>query len=394
MRRALGCLLLAALLIPSLAASAKSENVRDDFREVSYSGNDGSLDWAASWSEIGEGNGASSGRVRVDDENCSNNRCLRIEGLLTTVFGASRKADLSSFTTADLSFDMETEVPLLSSGSLSLQARGNGSNWETLDTFTINSGDEYEENLDVSAYAGADFELRFRLSTNILGLLGGPRVYIDKVEIAGQVAEATTTTSTTTTSSSSMPSSTSTTSATATTSSTSSPVSTPTTTPVTITSSTSTTPTTPPGITPTIPGDGAQIPGDGAQTGDHVTTTTTRQDAPTTERDSPSGSDLGTTTSTIASTTSTTLGSVGGGTPGPPPGSGLRESSVGLLADYETGMMGDLEIEVLGAELTAEFSLAVEAFEAAKVWIAILALVIAAAVVSGMDWRRTRRRSA
>ena len=58
--------------------------------------------------------------------------------------------------------------------------------------------------------------------------------------------------------------------------------------------------------------------------------------------------------------------------------------------------MGDMEmaeVEVLGAELSADFSLAVEAFEAAKVWIASLALVIGAAVVSGMDWRRTRRLS-
>jgi len=51
------------------------------------------------------------------------------------------------------------------------------------------------------------------------------------------------------------------------------------------------------------------------------------------------------------------------------------------------------EVEVLGADLSADFSLAVEAFEAAKVWIATLALVIGAAVVSGMDWRRTRARS-
>ena len=47
--------------------------------------------------------------------------------------------------------------------------------------------------------------------------------------------------------------------------------------------------------------------------------------------------------------------------------------------------MGDMaEVEVLGAELTADFSLAVEAFEGAKVWIAVLTLLIGAAIVSGM----------
>lgn len=63
------------------------------------------------------------------------------------------------------------------------------------------------------------------------------------------------------------------------------------------------------------------------------------------------------------------------------------------MADFEAGMMGDMamgEIEVLGAEITADFSMAVEAFESAKVWIAVLALFITAAMVSGMDWRRTR----
>lgn len=50
------------------------------------------------------------------------------------------------------------------------------------------------------------------------------------------------------------------------------------------------------------------------------------------------------------------------------------------------------EIEVLGAELDADFSLAVEAFEAARVWIAVLALLITAATVSGMDRKRSRKK--
>ena len=48
------------------------------------------------------------------------------------------------------------------------------------------------------------------------------------------------------------------------------------------------------------------------------------------------------------------------------------------------------EVEVLGAELTADFSLAAEAFEVAKLWIALLTLVIGAVIVSGMDSRRAR----
>lgn len=50
-------------------------------------------------------------------------------------------------------------------------------------------------------------------------------------------------------------------------------------------------------------------------------------------------------------------------------------------------------VEVLGAELDADFSLAVEYFEAGKLWIALLALVIGAAFVGGLDRRRFRRES-
>lgn len=81
--------------------------------------------------------------------------------------------------------------------------------------------------------------------------------------------------------------------------------------------------------------------------------------------------------------------------PGEPPrDSGLRDPGQGLIADYGDGMMGDMEMgetEVLGAEVTADFSMAVEVFESAKVWVAVLVLMVTAAIVSGMDIRRVRR---
>jgi len=63
---------------------------------------------------------------------------------------------------------------------------------------------------------------------------------------------------------------------------------------------------------------------------------------------------------------------------------------MGLLADYREGMMGDFEdIEVLGANLRADFSLAVEVFGRIKVWIAVLALFVTAAIVAGIDVKKT-----
>src|SRR5690606_31563313 len=76
-----------------------------------------------------------------------------------------------------------------------------------------------------------------------------------------------------------------------------------------------------------------------------------------------------------------------------PVGTGLRISRVGLLADYRSAMgeLGSDGIEVLGVSLETDFSLVAEAFEATRLWIAGLALLIAVALVSGMDIRRTRR---
>jgi hypothetical protein len=64
------------------------------------------------------------------------------------------------------------------------------------------------------------------------------------------------------------------------------------------------------------------------------------------------------------------------------------------MADYRPGSMGAPDtqpVEVLGVELDVDFSLAVEVFEAARLWIAILVLLITAALVSSLDRRRTAR---
>jgi hypothetical protein len=113
------------------------------------------------------------------------------------------------------------------------------------------------------------------------------------------------------------------------------------------------------------------------------TTTTTMEGAGSAEETTPT---------TTGDDTSTTVVAIVAGPPTPPPNSGLRDPGTGLLANYSEGMMGDMAgVEVLGAELTADFSLAVEAFEGAKVWIAVLTLLIGAAIVSGMDTRRAEK---
>ncbi|HUF14921.1 MAG TPA: hypothetical protein VMQ46_03435 [Acidimicrobiia bacterium] len=350
MRRCLGGVLVMALLVPAVVASAGSENYRDDFGEISYSGSDGSLEWSDPWVESEDndpegGNDPAAGQIRVvDDGNCSNNKCLRIEGGPLAQLWISRKADLTGFMTADLSFDLEIDPALLSTATLAVQVRGNGSGWKTLKTYPLLLNDgSFEESFDVSSYIGADFELLFSLDN----VLGGDDVYIDRVEIEGSVTPSTSTTSTTSLTTISVPTITVPTISVSTTSTTSAP----------------TTSTTQP----------------------RVTTTTPRPN--TTETEDPSSSaGEGATTTTTNPTASADL-------PIPPGDGGLRDPGVGLLADYRPGMMGALDfegVEVLGAEINADFTIAVEVFEATKLWIAVLALLITTVLVSGLDRRRSK----
>lgn len=376
MRRGLAGVVVILLSIPALSVAAgDTADYRDDFGGVSYSGSDGSIDWSSEpWSEDGTDDGEpGKGMIHVGQENCSNNQCLHMESGLFEVLRIRRAADLSDLETAQLSFDMyiePPEVPL--EESIQVQVRGNGQSWRSLGMYPFaNYPGEHHKSYDVTAFAGSDFELRFRVA----GLnTGGPLdgwVVLDRVTIEGTIATSSTTTS----------------SSTSTTSSTSSTSTSSTTSTVPGKSSTSTSSSTTSTLAPT--------------TSSTVRSTTTSR--PTTTSTPRSTSEDVTTTTTIPQTTSTTGPEASTTTLGasfaselPPPPSGLRDPGVGLISDYESGMMGEMDmeqVEVLGADLNADFSLAVEVFEAARVWIAGLTLLVAAAIVSGMEKRLPRRRS-
>lgn len=342
------CLL---LLMPVLGAGAVGTGeLRDDFGNVSYSGSDGNIDWASSWVEGGEIDGPSEGALHIGAENCSNNKCLHMEGgLIGPSLSISRKADLSDFATAELSYDVFIDPILLSTARLVVEVRGADSGWTEVDSYQLASqGGEHSASIDVTPFSGSDFEIRFGL----FGLTGGDLVTVDRVVIEGPLHQVTTTSSSTTTtrpSTTTSPPST-TTSGNATTSS-----STTTTVPATTTTS----------IAPTT-SEGSSGPGERAGVGDpDLSTTTTTNPTGDGEVSRP-----------------TAVGVIGG----------LRDPGVGLLADYRGGLMGGIdygEIEVLGAEIDADFSMVVEVFEAAQLWVAALGLVLAAALIGVLDRRRS-----
>lgn len=374
MRRALGVVVLAVMLAPALAATASGhvEDFRDGFDAGNYSGNEGSQDFDGPWVEFGDPGAGSyeDGSVYVDDEGCPQGACLHIEGhgVVAESYGVRRSADLSDFETAELGYEIVISPAPLTTSALDVQV-WNGDRWITVAEHSLSSSAHQQKKVSVTGHIGETFAVRFLVAGVDGGLLDlsytGSTV-IDDVRIVGTVVGDEPVTSTSSSSTSSVP--TSSAAGRNTSSSTgSTPPSSPTSSRVTSTSLRSTT------SEPATSGATSSEP-DGSS---GATTATAGE----------------TTTTHLATTTTTTglIASAGSGTP--PFDSGLRQPAVGLISDYRTGMMGDLgmdEVEVLGVDLDASFSMVVETFETMKVWIAVLALVITAAVIGGMDWRRSR----
>jgi hypothetical protein len=354
MRRLLGCSLAFVLVFPALVAGAETvskETVADRFDTVSYSGNNGSRNWAGPWVEEGDDGKPETGQISVTGSNCSG-KCLRMTGGILSELAISRPADLSDFLDGQLSFfvHIDTDLLLISTGTLYVEVRGKQSGWKTVAQFTfLTDAGTHQKSTDISAYLGSDFELQFRLT----GLLGEDTVSIDDVKISGNVTAGTTTSTSTST-----------------------------------TSTTSTTTTTPTTTTTSSEGRSAEA---------SATTTTTAPAHPDRESDHPPSTDedlivdARTGLPTDADQSSEALAGGGDSTESGPPG-GLRVTWVGVVADHPSGLMGELggeETEVLAAELGADFSLAVEVFEKARIWISILALMVVAAVIHGVDRRRS-----
>jgi len=87
----------------------ETENVADFFNFPSYSGNNGSLNWSNSWQEVGENDGVSVGNIKVANAlRFGRNAFLDTD---ITGYGALRDVDLSTYTTAQFSFNFTLASP-------------------------------------------------------------------------------------------------------------------------------------------------------------------------------------------------------------------------------------------------------------------------------------------
>lgn len=368
MRRLAALTVALLLLAPALTAVGESASYEDGFSGGGYSGNDGILEFEGPWEEFGDDGGPGSGAVHVGVENCTNNKCLHIEGsgLLTASLGIDRYADTSVFNSAQLRYDIAVDAFAGDLGELLVEV-WNGSSWIVVDSYHLSdSVPRKTRNLPLNDYLCEEFAVRFKVP----GLFeGSPTLFtgsiaVDMVEISGALSGPTTTTTSTTT-----------------------------TEPTTTTTEPTTTTTTKPTTTTTVVETTTTTESDTTTTSGETTATT---GPGTTSTTAPTTTTVPATTTTAADETSTTaaITNLPSDEEPPPPvfDGGIRDPGTGLAVDYHEGMNGDMSalegIEVLSAEVTTDFSLAVESIKAARIWIAALGLMIAGALVSGMDHRR------
>ena len=127
---------------PGSVAELTTHTLRDEFTNLAYNGTNGSVDWSPSpWQELGETDGATLGRVRIDasDSRCvSSTNCLRIgaDDESITGRGAIRPANLSGASSATLTFYVGRSGE--SGGTVSVAASGDGGlGWTPLQTYTV-----------------------------------------------------------------------------------------------------------------------------------------------------------------------------------------------------------------------------------------------------------------
>ncbi|MHB0960277.1 MAG: cadherin domain-containing protein, partial [Pirellulaceae bacterium] len=135
--------------------------VKDTFGSVSYTNNDGVANWAAGWVETDDDGDASTGNVLVTGGELSidNHDFGSLESI-------ARAVDLSGMTSATLSFDFRTSFGVSPSDAVAVEVSSDGGTiWSTLETIAnINGAISGTRSYDISAYASAGTQIRFRIS--------------------------------------------------------------------------------------------------------------------------------------------------------------------------------------------------------------------------------------
>lgn len=178
----LACIALLVGAIVTPAGAGSIETVRDEFNEMSFDGNDGSVEWSTSWTELPFGDGPTSGQIQVvNSSRCVNSKCLRL-GDQVLLIGVARQADLTGHSSATLTFQYRREMTDDNGGDGKIRVRVGPSiwSWTTVATYPVNRDDAAPKaaSIDLSEWAGAPLYIGFFGEGRLDGF-----VYVDNVEV-------------------------------------------------------------------------------------------------------------------------------------------------------------------------------------------------------------------
>ena len=164
------------------------DTVRDDFKDDEYDLNDGTVKWSTNWIEIGDDNQEDKGRILVTNSGyCSNGsgNCLRLDPENPGNTYVYRQADLSRAVSVWLFFYRNNLLNSSKGKSEEVQLEispNGGANWTTLRTYSSTSyTGAATDSFDISAYATANTQIRFRVGQYQSGYR---YIYFDNIEIA------------------------------------------------------------------------------------------------------------------------------------------------------------------------------------------------------------------
>ena len=164
------------------SAVLATETVRDEFSAVSFTGNNGTQNWGNNWQEVGDPTpGAVDGDIRVRTEVGFASNVIRFDA--DNAASLTRDVDLSSATSATLTFDYKLEV---GGGSMDVEVF-DGTTWQLVTTYNLNTNTGItSESLDISAHTDVGSKIRFQSNT------GGGRFWVDNIQVEYTTSSTTT----------------------------------------------------------------------------------------------------------------------------------------------------------------------------------------------------------
>ena len=179
------------LFITGGSVHAGVENSLDRFDAQSYSNSDGSRSWTGPWEEVGESTDPLGGDWQVVEDPGFGQFALGKKG--AAGLGIQRQADLDGFSSATLEFDYRRNfLPSGKAVDVQLSSTGTAGPWTTVHTIFGVSPPMIDPayipvSLDLSVFISSETAIRF-LHPSSSSSFGTPMsLYIDNVEIVGDL---------------------------------------------------------------------------------------------------------------------------------------------------------------------------------------------------------------